>query len=90
MTDKALIDPATLSGTELLLRQKHCPETLIALSSPGAPQAPVAVEVLPVHKEAAKASDMSIEELAEMMEVELRARKLVEAAKQAQKNKGKQ
>ena len=33
---------------------------------------------------------MSIEELAEMMEVELRNRKLVEAAKQAQKNKGKQ
>lgn len=90
MTNKTLIDPATLSGTELLLRQKHCPETLIALSSPEAPQAPVVVEALPVRKETAKASDMSIEELVEMMEVELRNRKLVEAAKQAQKNKGKQ
>lgn len=43
-----------------------------------------------MRKETAKASDMSIEELVEMMEVELRNRKLVEAAKQAQKNKGKQ
>lgn len=86
MTDINLIDPATLSGTELLLRQKHCPETLY-ISSSEALQAPILVEVLSVHKVLTKASDMSAEELAEMVEVELRNRKLLEVVK---KNKGKQ
>lgn len=88
MTDKTLIDPATLSGTELLLRQEHCPETL-SISSSEALQAPILVEVLSVRKVLAKASGMSAEELAEMIEVELRNRKLVEAAKKAQEDKKK-
>jgi hypothetical protein len=86
MTDK--IDPATLSGTELLLRQKHCPETLL-ISSPEALQDPVVFEMPSVHIEVLKASGMSAEELAEMIEIELRSHKIIELAKQAKKNKGK-
>ncbi|WP_236196151.1 hypothetical protein [Pseudomonas glycinae] len=87
MTDTVLTDPASLNGTELLLRQRYCPETLAA-SSPEAPQGLVMDDVLPAHQEALKASDMSAEELAEMIEVELRNQKLIELARQAQKNKG--
>lgn len=87
MTDTVLIDPASLNGTELLLRQKHCPETL-AESSPEALQGLVMADVSPVYQEVLKASDMSAEELAEMIEVELRNQKLIELARQAQKNKG--
>jgi len=87
MADTKLIDPASLNGTELLLRQKHCPETLAA-SSPEAPQGIVMDGVLPAHQEVLKASGMSVEELAEMVQVELRNQKLIELARQAQKNKG--
>jgi hypothetical protein len=89
MADTKLIDPASLNGTELLLRQKHCPETLAA-SSPEAGQGLVVDDVLPVHQEVLKASDLSAEELAEMIEVELRNHQLIEMAKQTKKNKGNQ
>ena len=45
-------------------------------------------DALPAHQEVLKASGMSVEELAEMVQVELRNQKLLELARQAQKNKG--
>lgn len=45
------------------------------------------VEALPVHKEAAEVPDVSVRELLDMLDLELRARKLVEAAKKAQEDK---
>lgn len=89
MTDTSLIDPATISGTELLLRQKYLPETL-AVSSLEPLQASIVAGVPSAYRDVAKASDVSAEGLAEMIEVELRNRQLIELAKQAKKNKGKQ
>lgn len=83
------VDPDTLSGTELILREQFAKDTL-ATSSPKALQAPVLSEALPMHKEVVKASVMSAEELAEIIEVELRNRQLIELAKQDKLNKGKQ
>jgi hypothetical protein len=80
------VDASTLSELELILRQRHCPDTLATEPL----QAPVLSEALPMHKEVVKASVMSAEELAEIIEVELRNRQLIELAKQDKLNKGKQ
>lgn len=87
MTNK--IDPSTLSGTELLLRLKYAKDTL-ATSSPEALQEVVLDEALPVYEDAIKVSQGEAGSYAEMLLLQERARKLVEAVKQAQKNKGTQ
>lgn len=75
-----------ITPTEYLLLQRYDPTNPKLLEPLESVVGGNMTEVLPVHKEAAKASDMSAEELAEMIEVELRNRKLLEMAK---KNKGK-
>ncbi|WGT32985.1 hypothetical protein [Pseudomonas atacamensis] len=87
MTNK--IDPSTLSGTELLLRLKYAQDTL-ATSSPEALQGAALDGALPVYKDVIKASQNETGSDAEMLLLQERARKLVEAVKQAQKNKGTQ
>lgn len=47
------IDPASLSELELILRQKHCPETL-ATSSPEAATEVVTKQALPADEEASE------------------------------------
>ncbi|WLH44234.1 hypothetical protein [Pseudomonas beijingensis] len=88
MTDKALIDPATLSGTELLLRQKHCPETL-ATSSPDATTGAVTKQALPADEEASEEAVIAFKAALELLAARERAKKIIELAKQAKLNKGK-
>lgn len=87
MTDK--IDPATLSGTELILRQRHCPDTLAA----GPLQAPVEAvtkQVLPEDEESSEEDVSAFRAAIELLAAKERARKMVELVKQAKLNKGKQ
>lgn len=76
-----------ITPTEYLLLQRYDPTNPKLLEPLESVVGSNVAEVLPVHKVLTKASDMSAEELAEMIEVELRNRKLVEAAKKAQEDK---
>lgn len=87
MTDK--IDPTTISGTELLLREKYARDTLAASPSE-APVAAVVKQALPVDKEASEEDVNAFKAALELLAARERAQKIVELAKQAKKNKGKQ
>lgn len=87
MTDK--IDPSTLSGTELLLRQKFAKDTL-AVSSPEAATDAVTKEAPPEDEEASEEAVIAFKAVLELLAAKERARKIVELAKQAKLNKGKQ
>lgn len=87
MTDK--IDPNTLSGTELLLRQKHCPGTLAVSPSEAAVEA-VTKQALPEGEEAFKEHVAAFKAALELLAARERANKLVELAKQAKLNKRRQ
>ena len=87
MTDK--IDPTTLSGTELLLRQKFARDTL-ATSPSEAPVAPIVKQSLLVGEEASEEDVIAFKAALELLAARERADKIVELAKQAQKNQGKQ
>ncbi|WP_460163461.1 hypothetical protein [Pseudomonas sp. S2_F03] len=87
MTDK--INPSTLSGTELLLRQKRRPDTLVTEPL----QAPVEAVTKQVQAEDEEASEEAVSAFKaaiELLEAKEHARKIVEAVKQANLNKGKQ
>lgn len=86
MTDK--IDPSTLSGTELLLRQRHLPDTL---ASPSEAPVEVVVKQAPPESEEASEEDVAAFKRAlKLLELKARAAEIIKMAKQAQKNKGKQ
>lgn len=85
MTDK--IDPSTLSGTELILRRAHCPDTL-ATSSPEAPTEIVTKEAPPADEEASDEAVAAFKAALELLAARERANKIITLAKQAQKNKG--
>jgi hypothetical protein len=87
MTDK--IDPSTLSGTELLLREKYAKDTL-ATSSSEAPVEAVVKQALPADEEASEEDVNAFKAALELLAARERADKIVEMAKQAQKNKGTQ
>lgn len=86
MTDK--IDPSTLSGTELILRQRHLPDTLASPSE--APVEAVVKQALPAHEEASEEDVNAFKAALGLLAARERADKIVEMAKQAQKNKGTQ
>lgn len=85
MTDK--IDPSTLSGTELLLRQKFAKDTL-ATSSPEAITEAVTKQALSTDEEVPEEVLVAYRKALELLAARERAAKIVEMAKQAQKNKG--
>jgi hypothetical protein len=87
MTDK--IDPSTLSGTELLLREKYAKDT-IATSPSEAPIEAVVKQALPADEEASEEDVSAFKAALELLAARERADKIVEIAKQAQKNKGTQ
>jgi hypothetical protein len=89
MTDSKLIDPATLSGTELLLRKTYCPDTL-ATSPVGAPVEVVTKQALPADEEASEEAVIAFKAALELLAARERAHKIVELAKQAKLNEGKQ
>lgn len=76
-----------ITPTEYLLLQRYDPTNPKLLESLESVVGGNMTEVLPVHKEAAEVSDVSVRELLDMFDLELRARKLVEAAKKAQEDK---
>lgn len=83
------IDPSTLTGTELILRQRHCPDT-IAVSSPEAAVEAVTKQALPADEEASEEAVAAFKAALDLLEAKGRADKLVELVKQAKLNKGKQ
>ncbi|WRH93496.1 hypothetical protein RCC30_05820 [Pseudomonas fluorescens] len=87
MTDK--IDPSTLSGTELLLREKYAKDTLATIPSE-APVEAVVKQALPADEEASEEHVNAFKAALELLVVRDRAAKMIEMAKQAHKNKGKQ
>ena len=87
MTDK--IDPSTLSGTELLLREKYAKETL-ATSSPEAATEVVTKQAPPADEEASEEAVIAFKAALELLAAKERARKIIALAKQAKLNKGKQ
>jgi hypothetical protein len=87
MTDK--IDPSTLSGTELLLRLKYAKDTL-ATSPVEAPVEVVTKQALPVDEEASEEAVIAFKAALELLAARERAHKIVELAKQAKLNEGKQ
>ncbi|MCQ6258402.1 hypothetical protein [Pseudomonas sp. Q11] len=86
MTDK--IDPSTLSGTELLLRQKFAKDTL-ATSSSGVTTEAVTKQALPAGEEASEEAVIAFKAALELLAARERANKIIELAKQAKLNKGK-
>lgn len=87
MTTK--IDPNTLSGTELILRRAHCPDTL-ATSSPEPTTAAVTKEATPVDEEASEEDVAAFKAALELLELKARAAEIIKMAKQAKANRGKQ
>jgi hypothetical protein len=87
MTDK--IDPSTLSGTELLLREKYAKDTL-ATSPSEAPVEAVVKQALPADEEASEEDVNAFKAALELLAARDRSAKMIEMAKQAHKNKGKQ
>ncbi|WP_448644626.1 hypothetical protein [Pseudomonas mediterranea] len=84
MSDTILIDPATLSGTELLLRKKYQPDSLATTPSESATGV-AGKEGLSVYKGVASVAPNSPEELAEWIRLKLQADKIVELAKKAKR-----
>lgn len=82
MTDK--IDPSTLSGTELILRQRHLPDTLASPSE--APVEIVTKQALPADEEASNEAVAALKAALELLAAKERAAKLVALAKQAKGN----
>lgn len=87
MTDK--IDPSTLSGTELLLRQKFAKDTL-AIGSPEAATEGVTKQALPTDEAASEEAVIAFKAALDLLAARERANKLVALAKQARLNEGKQ
>lgn len=87
MTNK--IDPSTLSGTELLLRQKFAKDTL-ATSPSEAPVEAVTKQALPADEEASEEAVAAFKAALELLAAREHASKIIELAKQAKLNKGKQ
>jgi len=87
MTDK--IDPSTLSGTELILREKYAKDTVV-VSSPEAAVEAVTKQALPADEEASEEAVAAFKAALDLLEAKGRADKLVELVKQAKLNKGKQ
>jgi hypothetical protein len=87
MTDK--IDPSTLSGTELLLRLKYAKDSL-ATSPVETPVEVVTKQALPVDEEASEEAVVAFKAALELLAARERAHKIVELAKQAKLNEGKQ
>jgi hypothetical protein len=87
MTDK--IDPSTLSGTELLLRLKYAKDTL-STSPVETPVEVVTKQALPVDEEASEEAVIAFKAALELLAVRERAHKILELAKQAKLNEGKQ
>ena len=85
MTDK--IDPSTLSGTELILRQKYAQDT-IATSPPEAATEAVNKQALPTDEEASEEAVIALKAALELLAARERADKLVALAKQAKLTKG--
>ena len=81
------IDPASLSELELILRQKHCPETL-ATSSPEAATEAVIKQALPEDEEASEEAVIAFKAALELLAAKERAAKLVALAKQAKLPRG--
>ena len=86
MTDK--IDPSTLAGTELILRQRHLPDTLASPSE--AVTATVTKEASPVDEVASEEDVVAFKRALELLELKARAAEIIKMAKQAKLNKGKQ
>lgn len=82
MTDK--IDPSTLTGTELILRQRHCPDT-IAVSPSEAATEGVTKQEPSVGEEASEEAVIAFKAALELLEIKARADKLIELAKSAKK-----
>jgi thymidylate kinase len=87
MTDK--IDPSTLSGTELLLREKYAKDTLVTSPSE-TPVEAIVKQALPANEEASEEHVNAFKAALELLAARDRAAKMIEVAKQAQKNKGTQ
>lgn len=87
MTDK--IDPSTLSGTELLLREKYAKDTL-ATDPLQAPVEVVTKEALPADEEASEEAVIAFKGALELLAARERANKIIELAKQAKKDKKQQ
>jgi hypothetical protein len=87
MTDK--IDPSTLSGTELLLRLKYAKDTL-STSPVETPVEVVTKQALPGDEEASEEAVIAFKAALELLAVRERAHKILELAKQAKLNEGKQ
>lgn len=87
MTDK--IDPSTLSGTELLLREKYAKDTL-ATSPSEAPVEVVIKQALPADEEVSEEAVIAFKAALELLAARERANKIIELAKQAKLTKGKQ
>ena len=83
------IDPASLSELELILRQKHCPETLAPSLSEAATEA-VTKQALPADEEASEEAVAAFKAALELLAAREHASKIIELAKQAKLNKGKQ
>jgi len=89
MTDTKLIDPATLSGTELLLRQTYCPHTLA--TSPVEVSVEIVTKLAPsVDEEASEEAVIAFKAALELLAAKERAAKLLEAAKKAHEDKNNQ
>ena len=80
------VDPATLSGTELLLRAKYLKAT-IAVSPSGAAVEGVTKQALRVEEEVSEEAVMALKAALELLEARERARKLIELAKKASEGK---
>lgn len=87
MTDK--IDPSTLSGTELLLREKYAKDTISTSPSEAAVEA-VTKKALPADEEASEEAVIAFKAALELLAARERANKILELAKQANSTKGKQ
>ena len=81
------IDPASLSELELILRQKHCPETL-ATGSPETTTEAVTKQALPADEEASEEAVIAFKAALELLAARERANKIIEMAKQAKLNRG--
>ena len=85
MSDK--IDPSTLSGTELILRQRHLPDTLASPSEPAT--ATVTKEAPPVDEKASEEDVAAFKRALELLELKARAAEIIKMAQQAKANRGK-
>jgi hypothetical protein len=80
------VDASTLSELELILRQRHCPDTLAAEPLQAAVEV-VTKQVLPEDEEASEEDVNAFKAAIELLAAKERANKIVELAKQARKDK---